>query len=413
MGRVFTVSCIGFGARGYIYTSLMNKQNNHYKIVSICEKNPERLYPAQKLFNLPDEACFLDDKEFFREKRSDILIVSTQDQDHVKQSLIGLKLGYDILVEKPISNKEEEIRELLKAQEETGHKVFVCHVLRYAPAFKKVKELLNSGVIGELVLIDSVENVGYSHQAHSYVRGNWRDERTTSPMILAKCCHDLDLLTWYTGSEYESVSSIGDLRYFKKENQPKGASDRCYNCKYQDTCPYSAITIYLKQNFWGREMVTNKRPITNEELLERLKDGPYGRCVFASDNNVVDNEITMIHFKNGVNACLRMIGFTAHGGRVMKFYGTQGQIDLDEENGFIAIKPFGKEDEILKISSLVDAISGHGGGDEGLIDSLYDLFNGKTSSDATSLRVSIESHLLAFDAEKSRLHHGELIKRKD
>lgn len=408
MEKKFKVSCIGLGHRGFCYLERMAEQSEHYEIIAVCDLIKERVSQAQEQFNLKDENCFLDEENFFKEKRGDVLIVSTQDRDHVGHCIKALKLGYDILCEKPISGAKGEIDQLVEAQRKYGHKIFVCHVLRYAPAFTKVKEYLDQGAIGQLVMIDSIENVNYRHQAHSFVRGNWRNSKETSPMILAKCCHDLDLLTWYSDSSCKSLSSIGDLRFFKKENQPEGASDRCKGCKYQGSCIYDAYEIYIKNQFWGRRMITDERPITDEAVQRALDKGQYGKCVFACDNDVVDNEMTIIQFENGVTANLRMTAFTYGGGRTMKFYGTHGQIDLDEEAGFIDVMVFNKPKERIEISNLVDAVSGHGGGDDGLIKGLYEnLISTKPGS--TTLAVSVESHLMAFAAEESRLQGGKSI----
>ena len=316
-----------------------------------------------------------------------------------------------MLLEKPISNKESECRKLLKAQKQYGGKVFVCHVLRYAPAFVKVKEILDTGVIGDIVMIDSIENVFYFHQAHSFVRGNWRRKDETSPMILAKCCHDLDLLQWYAGSKCDTISSIGDLRYFKKENQPEGAADRCTECKFVDTCPYSAVRGYVTDKIWGAEALTNQRPFTDELIMDTLKTGPYGRCVYTCDNDVVDNQIVMARFANGITANLRMTAFTHGGGRTMKFYGTLGELEFDQDRKFIEVKPFGKEVERIDTDNLVERGYGHGGGDQGIVNGLYDLMTGKTTG-GTTLAHSIESHLMAFTAEKSRLKGGKVYKIK-
>ena len=409
---MFTVSCIGTGPRGIIYMKEMVKMGqDKFKIISLCDKNIERLKMAQNIFNIPDENCYLNEDDFFKNNKADVCIVSTQDQDHVRHAIKAMESGSDVLCEKPISNKESEVRKLLEVQQKLNKKVMICHVLRFAPAFVAVKKMLEEGVIGRLITIDNIENVGYMHQAHSYVRGNWRRDDETSPMIIAKCCHDLDLFVWFINSECESVSSIGDLRYFKKENQPEGASDRCVSCKYRGSCVYDAYDIYIKRHFWGKDMVSNVRPLTDEVIAKALEKGPYGRCVFACDNNVVDNEITMLKFKNGVTANLRMIAFTYLGGRIMKFYGTHGQIDLDETQGIIKVMRFGQPVEEKPISSLVDALSGHGGGDTGLINGLYDyLMN--NNKNATSLSASVESHLMGFAAEESRINNGKVISIK-
>lgn len=187
MEKIYKVSCIGLGHRGFCYLERMQKESNHYELVSLCDLNQKRLSFGKDTFNVKEDNCFTSEDAFFKEKRGDLLVVSTQDRDHVGHAIKGLKLGYDILLEKPISGDKEEILSLIEAQKKYNHKIFVCHVLRYAPAFTKVKELIEGGTVGELVMIDAIENVEYRHQSHSYVRGNWRDSKVASPMILAKC----------------------------------------------------------------------------------------------------------------------------------------------------------------------------------------------------------------------------------
>ncbi len=409
--KIITVSAIGLGGRGWVYTSNMYKNPDKYKVVALCDIDKVKADRIGGELEVAKENVFYDEDEFFKEKRADLCVISTQDQQHVGHAIKALALGYDLLLEKPISNKESECRKLLKAQKQYGGKIFVCHVLRYAPAFVKVKEILDTGVIGDIVMIDSIENVFYFHQAHSFVRGNWRRKDETSPMILAKCCHDLDLLQWYAGSKCDTISSVGDLRYFKKENQPEGASDRCTECKFVDTCPYSAVRGYVTDKIWGAEALTNQRPFTDELIMDALKTGPYGRCVYACDNDVVDNQIVMARFANGITANLRMTAFTHGGGRTMKFYGTLGELEFDQDRKFIEVKPFGKEVERIDTDNLVERGYGHGGGDQGIVNGLYDLMTGKTTG-GTTLAHSIESHLMAFTAEKSRLKGGKVYKIK-
>jgi predicted dehydrogenase len=322
----------------------------------------------------------------------------------------ALELGYEILMEKPISPIKEELVDLLETQKKYKKNVVICHVLRYSPAFVRIKELLDSKIIGELRHIDWTEQVKWWHQAHSFVRGNWRDSNETSPMIMQKCCHDLDLLQWYIGSECDTVSSIGDLRFFKKENQPEGASDRCTDCKYVDTCPYSAVSGYVTKKCWGHtDLITKVRPLTSTAVIEGLKTSPYGRCVFACDNTVVDNQIVMMRFKNGVTANFRMTGFTRDHGRIIKVYGTYGEIDFDSHNEFIDVRVFGKETVRYNTKDIIENGYGHGGGDAGIVKGLYEMLTGQ-KSELTTLAASVESHLMGFAAERSRLTGGDVIK---
>ena len=333
MNKVFTVSIIGCGSRGCdAYGKLFHEQKERFQIVSLCELREERLARFGREYEVSQENLFTDENLFFQKRRSDALVIATQDKDHVRMCLRAMELGYTVLLEKPITPDKQELKKLLEVKKRYNGRVLVCHVLRYAPAFVKVKELLKSGAIGRLVLIEAIEQVSFWHQAHSYVRGNWRREETTSPMILAKCCHDLDLLQYYAGARCKSVSSMGDLTYFTSKNAPEGAAKRCLKCRYIDTCPYSAKTIYIDEwekkgcpeNEWPYNVVTLAFPQTKKALTEAIETGPYGRCVFACDNDVVDHQQVSMTFENGVKATLTMTAFTAGGGRIMRFFGTTG-----------------------------------------------------------------------------------------
>ena len=414
--KIFTVAIIGVGARGAdAYGWQIHDAKDKFKIVSLCDLREERLERYSKKFNVPAEACFTDENEFFKEKRADLLLVATQDKDHTGHCVKGFALGYDIMTEKPLTDKKEECEILLNAQRKAGTKALVCHVLRYAPAFVKAAELINNGAIGKLVAINALERVGYWHQAHSYVRGNWRNTDCSAPMILAKCCHDLDLLQYYARSKCESISSTGDLVYFKKENAPEGATKRCVDCPHVNTCPYSAKRIYVDMwksrecpvDIWPFNVLTTP-PITEEKLFEAIANGPYGRCVYDCDNNVVDHQLTTMTFENGVKATLTMTGFTSAGGRRYHFHGTIGEIILEEGSNTLTVQRFGEDAEILDFSTLEESGYGHGGGDVFLIRTLYEVLAG-TATAETAFEASVESHLMGICAEESRLKNGELI----
>ncbi|MBQ4053255.1 MAG: Gfo/Idh/MocA family oxidoreductase [Clostridia bacterium] len=331
--KIYTVAILGLGGRGAdAYGWLLYNAKERFKIVALCDLNPERIEMFSKSFDVPTENCFTDDEVFLSEKRADLLLIATPDNWHVRHALKGFSLGYDIMVEKPLTEREEECKQLLDAQKKAGTKALVCHVLRYAPAFMKMADLLDAGTIGKLVLITALERVGYAHQAHSYVRGNWRNRQVAAPMILAKCCHDLDLLQFYAKSKCETISSVGELTYFKRENAPDGAAKRCLDCPHQDSCPYSAKTQYLTnwlrekpEDCWPYNVIANA-PLTEEKILAALQNGAYGRCVYLSDNDVVDHQITQMTFENGVKAVLTMTAFTAVGGRRIHFHGTLGEM---------------------------------------------------------------------------------------
>ena len=416
MDKLYTVAIIGCGGRGAdSYGYLINLDKEHFKIVALCDLRQEWLENAGKTFDVPAENQFLTEEEFFQEKRADILLVTTPDNCHVRQATKAFELGYDILLEKPITDNREECEALLAAQKKAGKKALVCHVLRYAPAFLKVKEVLESGKIGRLVAIDALERVGSGHQAHSFVRGNWRNRKDGAPMILAKCCHDFDLLQYYVGSKCKNISSIGDLTFFKEENAPAGSAKRCIDCAVEKDCPYSAKHLYI-QNWknngcpndgWPYNILASA-PVTEEKLMKAVTEGPYGRCVFHCDNNVVDHQQTIMTFENGVKATLTMTGFTYDGGRRYSFYCTLGQMVLDETEGKIFIGRYEQDPEIIDINAISEKGYAHGGGDHGLVKQLYAMLAGNAEQ-TTSLEESVESHLMAIAAEESRLQGGKLV----
>lgn len=412
--KIYTVAILGCGSRGAdTYGSRAMRKPDEFKITDLCEISPIRLEEIRQRYSLENEHCFTDENEFFKTRRADVIFICTQDKDHVRQCLKAMELGYDILLEKPITASRDECLKLLEVQERTKCKVFVCHVLRYSPAFLKSKEILDSNELGRLVAIDAVEQVAYWHQAHSFVRGNWRNSDECVPMILAKCCHDLDYLQYYAGSKCTSVSSVGDLTFFKEENAPKDSAKMCIDCKYKDTCVYSAKTLYYDDYIknpgnWITKVMMRNKELTPENVLKELHTNPYGRCVFRCDNNVVDHQFTLMNFENGVKANLLMTAFTQKGGRVITFYCTHGQLILNEEEGLLKVKKFGKPTELIEISSLIDHGSGHGGGDDGLMNTLHSMLDGEFTK-GTSLKESIESHLMGIASEESRLKGGALV----
>ena len=416
MSKIYTVAIIGVGARGaFAYGDKIHKASDRFKIVAICDINEERLHRMGERFNVPVEQRFNTDTEFFKEKRADMVLIATPDTAHYGHALSAFKLGYDVMCEKPLSDNREKCLEMLNAQKASGKKALVCHVLRYAPAFVKTFELLHSGAIGKLIAINALERVAYWHQAHSYVRGNWRNTDVAAPMILAKCCHDLDLLQYYAESKCVSVSSVGDLVHFKAENAPEGATSHCVNCPHKETCPYSAYLLYYKkwqamgcpENTWPANVLVAP-PLTEEKLLAHLAEGSYGRCVYRCDNNVVDHQLTTMTFENGVKATLTMTAYTADGGRRYHFHGTMGELILEEAENRIIVHKYGKEAEIIDTKSLIEGGYGHGGGDQGLVNQLYSILSGENAA-ATSFEASVESHLMGICAEESRLAGGKLV----
>ncbi len=426
MSNVITVAIIGAGARGRMaYGSRLLKFPESIKVVAVADIDSNRLKMCSDEHNVPENMRFNSDKELLAQpKLADILFVCNQDRDHYESMILGLENGYDIVLEKPISPSLKECKLISQKAAELGRKVLVCHVLRYTSFYKKIKELIDSNVIGDIVTVNAEEEVGYWHQAHSFVRGNWRNSVETSPMILAKCCHDMDILLWLIGKKCLKVSSFGSLRLFKAENAPEGAASRCCNCptEVKEKCPYEVEKFYidgpigLKNGYkgWPRKVVMGKEP-TIENVTEALRTGPYGRCVYKCDNDVVDNQVVNMLLEDNVTVNFTMSAFSANTDRSIRIRGTHGEIIGKWSADEIKVTVFGEEPIIYKPNTAANKegtgdTGGHGGGDMGLIKAIIDLFSkGEVSKSVTYIDKSIESHFVALAAEESRVQGGKVI----
>lgn len=389
-------------------------------MTAVCDTDPKQLEKVKNLLSLTNEQLFDNEESFLSQKRADIMVIATYDVDHVRQSTRAMKMGYDLLLEKPISDSRKEIDNLLKIQRETGRKVVVCHELRYGPGFEKLSELLKSGIIGDLIAIDAMERVAYWHQAQAYVRLQAGKNNTTYATILAKCSHDLDLVQSYAGSECDTLTSIGALSFFRKENAPEGATERCMDCPHVENCTYSAKKNYIdgwKNNncpefIWPYNKVSLKKPTTESDLYEGIRTTCFGQCAFLcgveQNPSVVDHQLVQMQFKNGVTAVLKMV-FAAEPGRRINLFGTHGELLLDERSDTLEIRPYGGETQVMELKTLTEGGNAHGGGDSRLVDHLYLLMSGQEEP-RTALKESVESHLMGIAAEESRLSGGTRVK---
>ncbi len=332
--KQFTAILIGAGARGRTYGYSMHDMPEKFKIVGVADPHEARRVDFQRDMQLPDEAVFCTWEEILaKPKMADIAIIATQDNMHYAPAMRAIELGYDILLEKPVAQTEKECAEIAAAAKKKGVKVLVCHVLRYTPFFKKVKELVEAGEVGRIMSIVHVEAVGDVHQTHSYIRGNWHDSKVSSPMLLAKSCHDIDILQWLVDRPCKRVTSFGDLTYFKEENAPEGVPHRCAEggCPIGDTCPYNAIKRYYKNkdNSWFRNACTvgiaKSNPPSDEDVMQALMTTDYGLCVFHANNNVVDHQVVNMEFEGGATVSFSMNCFNA-GGRYIRIFGTKGEL---------------------------------------------------------------------------------------
>ena len=419
MGKI-RIAIAGLGSRGEsCYGQALLEMKDRAEVVALAEPRADRLKAAAEAHGVPADRCFATVEEMLEQpKLADALVLCTQDRQHVPQAIVALKKGYHIMMEKPISPELEDLRRIVQVARECQRRVLVCHVLRYTPFFGKIKDVIDSGVIGEVVAIQTIENVGYWHQAHSFVRGNWRNSGETSPMIMQKCCHDLDYLVWLSGQRCERVSSFGSLKHFRPECAPEGAAMRCLDgCKAKEYCPFDAEKIYLTNEKTGVLKGNKGWPLdvlaldpTEESVRAAIETGPYGRCVYHCDNNVVDHQIVNMEMENGATLTLTMCAFTTAGSRTLTIMGTKGDIRADMSANTIRVCAFGGQPEVIDVTKLAADFSGHGGGDKQLISQFIDIVGGKEpDSRVTTLEASVESHLVALAAEESRKNSGKVI----
>ena len=415
--KIVTVSIIGVGlSGGEAYGRYLYRAKDKYKITDLCDIDAAKLEKYGEAFQIEQSRRFLTEESFFQEKRSELLVIATMDKTHIRIARKALSLGYNLMLEEPVSDEPDELRALIAEARRSGQKIMVCHVLRYSSMVYKLKEILSKGEIGNIISMDATENVVFWHAAHSFVRGNWRKSEMTSSMVLTKCCHDLDLLQYFAGSKCKTVSSMGSLAYFKRDKAPIEAAERCVECTLIDRCSYSAKKIYIDLwKEWGKpenvmpmNAVTNKLPLREENLLRAIEEGDYGRCVFHCDNDVVDNQKIIMTFENGIIATLKMEAFVKYGGRELRFFGTEGYLELSEARDIITLHRYFGEDEDWKISA-IEGKDDHAFRVGRMIDTFYNVLIGESEEIETSLDSAVESHYMAIAAEESRLSGGKLI----
>ncbi|NLL82811.1 MAG: Gfo/Idh/MocA family oxidoreductase [Lentisphaerae bacterium] len=406
--KVVTLLVVGAGGRGQGYAKFAKSCPDRARVVGVAEP---RDFFRQKLAQEHEIAAenVFDDwrKAAAKPRMADAVLICTQDTMHEEPAIAFAKLGYHVLLEKPMAPSVEACRNIVAAVEETGIIFAVCHVLRYTAFTKALKEILDRGTIGDITSIDHYEPVGFWHQAHSFVRGNWRRETDCNGMLLAKSCHDIDWLSHIMGKPCARVSSFGSLRHFKPSEAPAGAAARCMDCSLNDTCPYSAKRFYFamleeERLAWPLDVVD---PEMTAETLERaLREGPYGRCVYACDNDVVDNQVVCLQYADGSTANFTMTAFNPGGARQTRIGGTLGYIETIDSS---VIKHFdyatNKWQEIDTNAGDDSVLGGHGGGDGGLMNAFIGaIATGDRSQILSGAAATLESHLTVFAAEESR-----------
>lgn len=414
------IAIIGYGSRGRLYASELKKAND-VEVVAVCDIRADKLEQAKcecgektLLFNATETF-------FAQGKLADMCVIATQDATHEEYAIKAMSLGYDLLLEKPIAVTEKGCQAIYEASKRYQRNVYVCHVLRYAPFFATIKRELDSGKYGKIAVINLTENVGHWHQAHSYVRGAWADTTKSSPMIIAKSCHDLDIISYFVGKKCKSVSSIGSLEFFTRKNAPKNSGERCLDCPVKKDCVYDAEKYYITDedswtdktlDTWPRNTLATSP--TREKLYEAIKNGPYGRCVFKCDNDAVDRQIVNIAFEDGVLASFVMTAFTADSYREIHIHCEKGDIFGSMAENKLTCSLFGTCKEtaqvtVIDLAKESEEFAGHGGGDARLVRDVLSNMRGEAAEKLTVIENSLRSHFIGFAAEKSRLLDGAVV----
>lgn len=413
MTKQITAILLGAGNRGEkSYASYALNYPNELKFIGVAEPRKDRRDAFAKAHEIQEENAVSSWEQLLnRPRMADCVLICTQDQMHYEPLKMAVKKGYHILCEKPITPVKEELLDIYRIAGEYNRTISICHVLRYSPFFIELKKLLTSGAIGELVDIQHMESVGYWHMAHSFVRGNWRNQSLSSPMILQKCCHDFDILLWLVGSPCTSVSSFGRLSHFTEEHAPDGSTQYCMDgCEAREHCPFFAPCFYLEhpRAISDGFAQTVSLDISRSAILSALKNGPYGRCVYHCDNDVVDHQIVNMQFENGVTASLTMCAFTEKCERVINLMGTRGQIKGNMEENRIEWTDFTTGH--TSVIQLHVPAGGHSGSDVTMMRQFVRLVNSSGKEENRSAATeAVESHFIALAAEESRLAGGAVI----
>lgn len=404
------LACIGCGARAQTYTQLAAHRPEQFQIVAGADPVPERV---EKIRHISGNAAFRGFDSagdiLAAGKLADVMIIATQDNFHFEHCRGALQLGYDVLLEKPISTTAAQVLEIERLARQANKRVMVCFVLRFAAFYRKVKEIMDSGALGELVSIQANEGVNPWHQAHSFVRGHWSVVNKSSPMILSKCCHDTDIVHWLAGRRCARIASFGSLEFFRPERAPAGVPARCTDgCPVGDTCPYNALRYTTDMRFPWLPMVYDRaQDASVEEITAWLRTSPWGRCVYRCDNDAVDRQVLAMEFAGGVTGTFTMTAFAT--GRHVEICGTKGVLKGGESyrqhfGAHLVLLPHEGEPVLYTVQAEDGGYELHGGGDAGLVNALYaEMTKPPGTPLEAGLESTVHSHLIAFAAEEARL----------
>ena len=404
------LACLGCGARAQTYTQLAARRPDQFAIIAGADPVPERVEKIRRLSGCRDFRGFPNGEALLAAgKLADVLLIATQDNSHYEYCRAALRQGYDVLLEKPIATRPGQVLEIEALAQQFNRRVMVCFVLRFAAFYRKVKELIDSGLLGELVSIQANEGVGPWHQAHSFVRGHWAIVGKSSPMIISKCCHDTDIVHWLAGRRCRRIASFGSLEFFRPDRAPAPVPARCTDgCPIGDSCPFNALRYTRDmRSVWLPMVYDRAAEATAEEIIAWLRTSPWGRCVYRCGNDAVDRQVLAMEFAGGMTGTFTMTAFES--GRHLEIYGTRGVLKGGETyrqhfGAHLIFFPHEGEPVRYTVRAEDGGYALHGGGDAGLVNALYDEMTRPAGAPmAASLASTAHSHLIGFAAEEARL----------
>lgn len=404
-----SIVAIGAGNRMRTYMHYAELNPDKVQLVAVIEKSALRRDNMGDKFSVPASHRFEDYDSFFNSGiKADAVVICTPDDEHYRPCMMAIQHGMHVMLEKPIAQTQQQCIDIQQAAHKAGVIVCICHVMRYHPCFIQIKKIIASGELGKVISINHIEGVGLDRATHAYVRGIWNRSETSNPMILAKCCHDVDFLLWITGRHCSKVSSFGSLRWFRKENAPEGSAPRCLDCKVESSCPYSAVELYLRRHEWIRNFDLPENCGNPDSLIEkRLREGNEGRCVFHCDNDVVDHQTMMMELDDETTISLSMDIFTQNDVRKIEIKMTGGEIVCDEKH--LLVTHFrNRQTESFDFTNDIQNPY-HGGADLKIIEDFVQMLQGERKKLPSLVDDSIESHIVCFEAERSRLTNRTVL----
>lgn len=403
-----TVVAIGAGNRTNKYLEYVKRNPDKVKLVGVVELNDIRRHNVAAQFGLDASQCFKDYHDFFNKPiAADAVMVCTPENMHFEPTMMAIQAGYHILLEKPIAQTLKECIAIGEAAKKKGVIVAVCHVLRHHPYFMKIKELVDSGELGNIISINHRSSVGVDRTTHGFVRGMWRKEEITNPMLISKCCHDIDFLLWLTKTRCHKLTSFGSLRWFKEDKAPEGSAKRCIDCKVEKDCPFSAVNLYRDRHEWIANFDVPEGKTIDDVIEYQLREGLYGRCVYHCDNNVVDHQIVSMEMQSEVTINFSMDVFTLKDNRETHICLTKGEINGDETT--LRVRRFRGAEETIYDFSDIQGTPFHAGADLNLMADFVQAVSSNHKELATSIDRSVESHRICYEAERSRKEGRTLI----